>query len=563
MLSVRIKVSLSVLALAIGLIPQAPATAQEAVIESSAVLPAAAQTVTPVLSAPLKGALRRARLKDEAVDAFYAGRDSRPFWTAGTGAWARALLRTIEASDRHGLAPSRYHPARLRKLLAAGGPEAEAAFMKAYLAFGRDISSGQIAPRSADREIHIPLRRPASQALLSRLRGSPPGDFFGLAPQTKEYAKLVAELARVRKLVERDAAIGKVPRGRLMRLGTRSRRVLALRKRLAAVMRDRLGANDSSILGRERLTATIAPEGDAEVYDATLEAAVKEFQTRSRLKPDGVVGPATLAALNASAADRYGQILVNLERIRWLHRDPEERHIFVNQADFSMEFMDRGRLVLDSRVIVGKRGHETPEFIDEMDHMIVNPSWHVPVSIATKEILPRLKKDPSYLARHNMQIVPRGRHPVPDGVTTDYSQYSVGNFPFSIRQRPSARNALGRVKFMFPNQFSVYLHDTPTKRLFERDVRAFSHGCVRVQRPFDLAYALLQGQVDDPEATFKAWLRSGRERRVDLKRTVKVYLTYRTVFVDRNGDIQYRADIYGRDARVLKALRAVGVDSLS
>ncbi|MEL6233745.1 MAG: L,D-transpeptidase family protein, partial [Pseudomonadota bacterium] len=436
-------------------------------------------------------------------------------------------------------------------------------------------SAGIIPPRSADREIHIPYEPTPVAAMLGRLSGIPPRDFFGFAPRTEEYAQLVEELARLRDRDSAAVSVAKVPAGRTMRLGHRSDRVIALRARLAHAM-GKLNVPEETAAVPVVLAAleqgivepvpetlpqsrVVEAEGDARVYDATLMEEVRRYQTLVGLTPDGIAGPATLGRLNADDGDRIGQVIVNLERIRWLHRDPNERHIFVNQADFTMEFMDGGRVLLESRVIVGKRRFATPEFIDDMDHMVVNPTWHVPNSIATREILPQLQRDPTYLSRRGMRLVPTGGAPVPDGVTSDYTEFSSGYFPFRIKQEPSNFNALGRVKFMFPNQFAIYLHDTPTKRLFNYDQRAYSHGCVRVEQPFDLAYALLEGQEDDPKGYFDRLLNRGTERRINLDRPVRVYLTYRTVFVDRAGEVQIRDDVYGRDAKVLERLIAQGV----
>ncbi|HEU0220887.1 MAG TPA: L,D-transpeptidase family protein, partial [Paracoccaceae bacterium] len=434
--------------------------------------------------------------------------------------------------------------------------------MKAYLAFARDISSGAIEPRLADRGIHIVPARPLAGELLGRLAGPAPRDFFHLAPDSAEYARLVEELARTAELLRAGVFGGPIAEGPSLRLGDRSERVLALRTKLEALG----GFGLVPVPPAPAETGAAQPllaEEDPMVVDEALAEAVRQFQARHGLEPDGVVGRLTLGVLQGATDGRYGQILANLERIRWLHRDLSERHIFVNQANFSMELVENDQALLESRVVVGKtpRFH-TPEFVDTMDHLVVNPTWHVPTSIATKEILPLLQRDPTYLERNGYRIVPVGADPVPDGITSHYAQYSIGYFPFRIKQDPSEANALGRVKFMFPNQFSIYLHDTPQKRLFARDVRAFSHGCVRVQRAFDLAYALLEGQVEDPPAAFQRWLDAQRERRIDLDRPVRVYLTYRTVWLDRAGELQFRNDIYGRDAKVLAALEKAGVPVL-
>ncbi len=191
--------------------------------------------------------------------------------------------------------------------------------------------------------------------------------------------------------------------------------------------------------------------------------------------------------------------------------------------------------------------------------MVVNPSWNVPQTIASQEYLPQLLRDPSVLTRQNITMRVRGTGERVDARLIDMSQYTVNNFPFVLQQRPGSRNALGKVKFMFPNKYNIYLHDTPSRSLFNRDSRAYSHGCVRVQRPLDLAYTLLAPQTDDPEGTFQAARATGRETQIDLETPVPIYLTYQTVFLDENGEIAYRVDVYGRDKLVFDALAEKGV----
>ncbi|MEM0944050.1 MAG: L,D-transpeptidase family protein, partial [Pseudomonadota bacterium] len=232
------------------------------------------------------------------------------------------------------------------------------------------------------------------------------------------------------------------------------------------------------------------------------------------------------------------------------------KHILVNLAAFEFDVLEDGKSVFNSRTVVGKaRKHRTPEFSDEMDHMVINPTWFVPRSIAREEILPALQEDPTYLSRKNMRITG-----VDDPSTIDWSTITPDTFPGKVRQAPGSGNALGRVKFMFPNDHAIYLHDTPAKSLFKRDSRAYSHGCVRVQRPFEFAEYLLSAQEEDPAGTFDRILRSERERYVYLEQPIPVHITYRTFWVDAAGEDQFRGDVYGRDSRVLAALAKAGVD---
>jgi murein L,D-transpeptidase YcbB/YkuD len=193
-----------------------------------------------------------------------------------------------------------------------------------------------------------------------------------------------------------------------------------------------------------------------------------------------------------------------------------------------------------------------------MTYFVVNPTWHIPDSIAQRVYLPKLKRDPNVLANSNMRLFTRAGTEINPRLV-DFTQYTSANFPFRVKQNPNSANALGRVKFMFPNQFSIYLHDTPSRDLFNRDARAFSNGCIRLEEPLELAYVLLQGQVSDPVAAFAGWQAGGAERHVNLDRPIPVHIGYRTVFVDEEGEVRYRDDIYGRDARVFRALEAAGV----
>jgi murein L,D-transpeptidase YcbB/YkuD len=248
-----------------------------------------------------------------------------------------------------------------------------------------------------------------------------------------------------------------------------------------------------------------------------------------------------------------------MERERWINRDLGDRHVLVNLTDFKARIIDHGKVYFETRAVIGKNleTHRTPEFSDVMEHMVINPTWNVPRSIAVKEYLPALKRNP-YSNGHLNLIDARGQ--VVDRGAVDFAAFTEKNFPFDMKQPPSARNALGLVKFMFPNANNIYLHDTPAKSLFSRDVRAFSHGCIRLNDPFDFAHALLAWQSDDPKGLFKSHLNTGRETQVDLVAPLPVHLIYRTAVGQPKGHVTYRRDVYGRDATIWNALARQGVE---
>jgi murein L,D-transpeptidase YcbB/YkuD len=248
-----------------------------------------------------------------------------------------------------------------------------------------------------------------------------------------------------------------------------------------------------------------------------------------------------------------------MERERWMHIDRDVKHVWVNLPDFRAKIIDGGKTIFETRVVIGKNvpDQRSPEFSDEMEHMVINPSWGVPRSIIVKEYLPLLQQNPNAVG--HLQVVD-GRGRVVDRGSVNFAAYNARNFPFALRQPPSDGNALGKVKFMFPNPYNIYLHDTPSKSLFDNEVRAYSHGCIRVADPFDLAHELLSWQSDNAEAEFEAALDSGRETMVKLKEHLPVHLVYYTAYPDAKGRISYRRDVYGRDAALFDALSVAGVE---
>lgn len=519
-------------------------------------------TGTPATSAIAadSGALQTALIAPKATSdearLHYQNTAYRGLWfdASGDDSKATALVQALSRAGDHALPASKYNTPLLRAALTAarsGDPAAvaaaEIALTNAFLVYARDLKSGLLEPRRVDRDLHVFPERPDAPFLLMGLsRAADVATYLNaLAPKHAHYAGLKVELSALVSMGVAGAWGPKAPQGGSIRLGQRGPRIQVIRARLAA-----MGDYKPAF-----------PATDPAEYDEGLEAAVRAFQKRHGLNDDGVLGKRTVAAMNKSAAYRAGQIVVNMERLRWLNRDLGHKHILVNQADYNVKLIEGDQILFSERVVIGKsRKHRTPEFSDQMTHLVFNPTWHLPYSIASKEILPKLQEDPDYLAKKNMRLLARGGGEQ-DPWSTDWSLYSESDFPFIVKQRPGGGNALGRVKFMFPNQFNIYLHDTPSKRLFKKDARAFSHGCVRVQDPMELARVILAPQQSDPAPYIDGILNRRKERQVNLVDPLPVHLTYRTAWVEKDGTYQFRDDVYGRDARILAALRAAGVDA--
>ncbi|MFO1140788.1 MAG: L,D-transpeptidase family protein [Amaricoccus sp.] len=543
-------------ALACGLATAAAADPTDGPMAASDAAAGAAVAAAPALT-PAQAAFRDdlaaalagvPQAQATAIGGFYAARDYAPFWAEPGSDRPAALAAALVAAPAQALPLRSDDIEALTRVFGptaapAGDAEREVAATRAYLGLADDMAAGVLAPGSLYPDIQVRPSHPAPAALMALLDKAPlPDVLAGLQPADPDYARLVAEKARLEAL-DAGASWGPdVPDGPTMHPGDADPRVSALRARLA-----RLGY--------------LVPDGETagSDFDPTLQDAVEAFQADYGLNADGVVGSLTLDAINAPTETRLAQVAVNLERLRWLNRSPEPRYLFVNIPDFTVRLIEDGKTSWESKVVVGKTHvTETPEFSGVVKYMVVNPTWHIPDSIAIRDYLPKLQKDPLVLQRQNIRLLTRAGTEI-DPSLVDFSQYTPESFPFRIKQRPSDDNALGKVKFLFPNQNSVYMHDTPHRDLFARDVRAFSNGCIRLQKPVELADIVLQGQVPDPQATFDALLATGKEKTVTLERTIPVHIDYRTVWFDDAGSVHYRPDVYGRDAKVFDALVAAGV----
>ena len=507
---------------------------------SAAVLPAQAQVTA------FKQAVAEAAARHDSVAAFYRENGYEPVWTTeGPEGLARrkALMAALQDADDHGLPTDRYGFDSLYEQMASARTPRdlgllEVAMSKAYVAYARDVQTGMFKPSSLDDGIarKAPVRD--QKLYLLEIQDTDPQRYItDLAPRTPEYLRLMKEKMRLERVVA-NGGWGPKVNAKKLKPGDSGNAVVALRNRLMT-----MGYLDRSASRK---------------FDRTVEKAVQAFQIDHGLEADGVAGGGTITEINRSPDYRLKSVMVAMERERWLNKDRGQRHVLVNLTDFHARIVDDGKVTFKTRSVVGKNQHDrrSPEFSDVMEHMVINPTWNVPRSIATKEYLPMLQKNPNAVGYLRLidgsgRVVNRGN--------VDFTQFSARSFPFDIKQPPGKSNALGLVKFMFPNRHNIYLHDTPAKSLFARETRAFSHGCIRLQQPFDFAYALLAAQEDNPKDVFHKHLKTGRETQVDLKQHVPVHIIYRTAFTNAKGPVQYRRDVYGRDAKIWKAMANEGV----
>ncbi len=481
----------------------------------------------------------------EAVATFYRDRDYATLWTAESDSARRQILFTaLDTAAAHGLPVARYDAAGLRAQFAAVQTEGdigrlEVAMSRAYLQFVRDLSSGALEPGKIEAGIKREVVRPdEAMTMYAAARDDFASFLAELEPTAPEYARLMKEKFALEAIVAAGGYGARVTAGSLAP-GDSGAAVVQLRDRLGT-----LGYLDRSF---------------TQTYDTVIAEAVQRFQLDHGLGADGRADERTVEALNVEADQRLRSVVVAMERLRWMGNAPRgARHIWVNLPSFMARVMDNGKVNFKTRVVIGKAGVDTesPEFSDQMEYMVVNPSWSVPRSITVKEYLPMLKRNAN--AQGQLQVIDQAGRVVPRSAI-NFAAYSPQSFPFALRQLPSDDNALGKVKFMFPNPHNIYLHDTPSKSLFDKEVRAFSHGCIRVGAPFDLAYFLLTPQTTDPKGEFKTHLDTGRETTVTFANPIPVHLVYFTAWPTEHGMIGYLGDVYNRDALVYQALEAAGV----
>jgi len=453
------------------------------------------------------------------------------------------FLARLHDAASDGLDPKDYPSKQLASLAAAKATDdkrslalVELYFSAAFLEYASDIRVGRFLPRQVDPNFFIEGRSIDQTEALKALAGVDSLDLFFNAwqPADPRYAELRSALAVYRALAA-NGGWAAVPLGATLKPGMTDPRVPAIRARL--MLTDGAGP----------------PANDPQAYDGALVEAAKRFQARQGLESDGVIGASTIVSMNVPVQERIQSIVMAMERLRWMPEDLGKQYVIVNIAGFELRRVNGGSVEERMAVVVGKPYHRTPVFSDRIRYIEFNPYWNVPPAIALNEELPRLRTNPSALAAQGFEIVQGNQ--VIDPRSLDWSRYGGGNFPFQLRQRPGSNNALGRVKLMFPNPHNVYLHDSPARSLFSRNERAFSHGCIRLARPLELADQVLRagGVSGWNKDRIDQVIASAKTTVVNLQEPLPVHITYLTAWVD-GGVVNFRGDIYGHDAKLLAAL---------
>ena len=488
------------------------------------------------------------------VSQFYTANQGAPVWTgADNRANLMALISAVRNSSAHGLIPDHYHPSILEgAFVEANSTDTSSTLTDAFLTdvyftLAHHLRYGKVDPLTIESTWSI--SRPAFnapaylQSALAEARISE--SLEALAPEHEEYLRLQEGLAYYSGAGAEggwSSINGGAPLNEALRPGDQGAHVAELRARLEAT---------------GDLTTRHAPSDPQlnDLYTEDLEVAVRRFQRRAALPADGIVGAETLERLNQSPAERVDQIRATLERWRWIPTDLGARHIRVNIASFQLEAWEDGTRIRTHGAIVGRTYRRTPVFSADLQYLIVNPWWETPYSIAVRDKLPQFRSDPDVIPAMGYEIRD-AEDQIVDSAGIDWDNVSASQFPYRIRQAPGPLNALGQIKFIFPNQHNVYIHDTPSRNLFAEGRRDFSSGCIRIENPLELADWVLNGAQNWSPKELRTVTESGAETRIDLNRSIPVHILYFTTLVDNQGRLQFLDDIYQRDAAVLAALNA-------
>jgi murein L,D-transpeptidase YcbB/YkuD len=481
-----------------------------------------------------------------AVRRFYEARKFKPAWADGD---VDQIVKAIRGIEGDGLTPSEYHLATLERLAreretagsAALDADVDILLTDAVAKMVDHIRYGRVRPASLDPRWNVDPREdapPLEKEVARIVSAHSAGDAIDAAkPNHFIYRGLVGALAQLREIVAKGGWPS-VPHGGPIKPGASDPRIPTVRARLSVSGELRVGTGSKSLS-----------------YDARLRKAVELFQARHRLDPNGIIDKDVIDAMNVSAADRADQVRVNLERARWVLGGLGDEFLLVNLPAFKAYLIREGRNIWEGRTQMGDEGKETPTFRAVMRTVVFNPDWTVPPTILAEEVLEGMRKGEDVLAKKKLVVFDKDNQEVDPG-SIDWGGATPESFPYTLRQLPGADNALGRVKFLFPNKYSIYLHDTPSRTLFEAERRTFSHGCIRLERPLELATLLLSGQDSWTLAKINQVIESGTTENVELAHPVPVVIVYWTVSVGASGEIRYMRDIYNWDPLVLDALNA-------
>jgi murein L,D-transpeptidase YcbB/YkuD len=480
-------------------------------------------------------------LKDSDILAFYRERKYKLLWSNQKGRLDRAsdLLHVIIQAKDEGLEPSDYFLEEINRYWDSTGldesVQLDLLLSAALYRYSNEVYSGRLDPNYLDPDWHIKNRSPDISRLFADVaeKLSIGNLLKELPPQHDGYQSLKQQLHRFRELA-RQGGWQRLGWGPVLERSVQHEQVVLLRRRL-------------------KVTGDLAvdPFTDMDIYDHWLEEAVKHYQHRHGLQVDGKVGPQTRRSLNIMVSERIRQIRINMERWRWLPRTLGKRYVMVNMTGFELYIIENDSMVLSMPVIVGHSLRSTPTFSGLISYMEYNPYWTIPRKLVLEDIIPRQLRDPSYLSKESIKVYKGWENAQEiDPKTVDWSNLDENHFPYWLRQEPGPKNALGTVKFMFSNPYAIYLHGTPDRHLFDPVVRAFSSGCIRVKDPVRLAAFLLNDGSLQKEEEVLASIHLEINQGVTLPIAVPVYLVYWTAWVDQDGELHFRHDLYGRDTRL-------------
>lgn len=496
----------------------------------------------------------RAILNYQSIGEFYESRGFSPIWIESNdlSELAYELRYEIEQSKFDGLNPQDYHYSLIQTFFKSIEENKKSGFdpslgdladlefflSDAVIRLALDLDRGKLDPSKLNQSWNIPKKSSKFDSSI----------FLQKLAEDRSLRPLLVELYPVMNAYSKGREV-------IRDLATRMEKNELDWSSLRVNKSIKVGESNSTVpLIRERLAFWNYSSGqdlESKVYDSLLFKTILKYQENHGLEADGIIGKNTLAALNQSPEDLIGKVSVNLERLRWLDDSQlMSEAILVNIPDYSLVYLDRFDTVFFSKVIVGKTENQTPVFRATMSYIVFSPFWNVPESIVNKEIIPAVRRNPNYLTRNNMEVLSYSGKPV-DPQSVNWKARSI---PYLIRQKPGPSNSLGLVKFMFPNSFSVYIHDTPAKHLFERDVRSMSHGCIRLARPLDFAKLLLQDQEEWTDEKINEAMKQDHEVKVELIKKTPVYVVYLTFWTDGNCNPYFRPDLYDRDQEILDRL---------